>query len=246
MKPNLTIVACANGEPTIPYLKRGFDAFMASSRRYGYEPILLGWAEHWGGLGSKPRRLKKAIEDGVIQTEYMIFADAFDVAFAGTPDDILRYFLEWNKHKDVGIIWNAEKSCFPDASLAEKHPEVSTEFRYLNSGLAVGRTDAFLAALTEMKAQDIPNDSQRPDGSWDNPNDQGLFMTQFISGSVPMMVDSDCFLFQTLCGVEAHELAFTEKGIQNSATGSYPIGFHWNGPSKDFGLMEPMLKHMNL
>ncbi len=128
MSSSLSIIAVADKVPTHDYLVRGFSAFLRSSKRYGYEPIILGMGEPWRGLGSKPKLLKKAIEDGTITTDRIIFADAYDVWFATSPDEINAEY----EFFDCDIVWNAEKNCFPDASLAESFVDHGTSFRYLN------------------------------------------------------------------------------------------------------------------
>ncbi len=216
----MQVVTCANKSPTAPYYL--FDEFKTSLAKYGIEPIILGWGEHWGGLGSKPRMLKKAIESGRITSEDMIFCDAFDVVFLGDPHDIPSHST---------LLYNAEKNCFPDGTLADKHPDTPYPYKYLNSGLSIGKTQSYLDMLIEMKADEIPDDHQ-VNGQWVNPNDQDNVMRQFLFGSVPMKLDSGCGYFQTMIMVEEGELTFEDK-ITNQVTGSSPIVFHFNGPSKE-------------
>lgn len=237
----MKVITVANKKPAEPYYL--FDEFLTSLKRHGHEPLILGWGEPWGGLGAKPRLLKKAIEIGRITDERMIFADSFDLVFACSPEIIDEHALEFYGEE---IVWNAEKSCFPDQSLAEKHPTSPTSFKYLNSGFGIGRTEDFLRMLEWMKADEIPDDSRDAEGYGIHPNDQDFVMRALVSGELGMKLDHHAILCQTLCGVEESELDFSGPFIANRETGSFPCVFHFNGPGKTNGLADPILRKLKL
>lgn len=246
----LQIVAVANEAPQVPYLLRGWNAFLASCRRYNMEPLILGWGQPWTGLGSKPKLLKKAIEDGRITTPYILFADSFDVVFCRHPQDILDVYQR-NWEGDFSLMWNAEKDCFPEASWAQHHPSTTSPWKYLNSGLTIGHTEALLQVLTEMKVTEWPEDHQKNDGSWFHVNDQHHFMEKFLFGQcapqeVKTGLDSECSMFQTMTGMTENEFEWENDRFRNTVTGQYPGAIHFNGPAKTAGLMEPILKHLGL
>lgn len=244
----LQIVAVANGYPQHDYLQRGWEAFLKSSRRYGFEPIILGWAQPWKGLGSKPKLLKKAIEDNTVSSNHILFVDSFDVWFADNPEKILEYFLTQSSHR---IIWNAEKNCFPDADWGVHHPKTDSPFKFFNSGMSIGETDAYHTIFKQMNVEDWPDDHQRRDGTWHHVNDQKHIMEKFLFGQCSpdepkMRLDSECQVFQTLTGVTADELDIQPGIVRNLVTNTSPIAFHANGGSKTAGLMEPILQALNL
>lgn len=244
----LQIVAVADKAPTHDYLLRGWNAFLASCRRYDYEPVILGWGKPWTGLGCKPKLLKQAIDNGIITADHIIFADAFDVWFADHPLVLLGSARA--NYPDSGIVWNAEKDCFPDRELAKFHPQTESPFKYLNSGLSIGCIDAYMECLTEMKVDEWVPDYQDSNGRWHHRNDQNDWMLRFLFGQCPgqvkMSLDSNCEIFQTLTNVQPEELKFFDAGVWNNTTSSRPLAFHANGPAKTAGLMEPILKHFNL
>lgn len=217
----ITVVACADKEPQIDYLNRGFKAFTASCRKFGHEPLLLGWGQPWRGLGNKPKLLKQAIESGQIKTEFMLFCDAFDVILLDSPAAI---------HAILGdrFVWNAEKNCFPEAGMACDFEQVPSPYKFLNSGVCHAPTDIMLEALTEMKADEIPDDH------WDGkrrvePNDQWYWQMQFLHGSVPMELDHGCKVFQTLHAVEDTEVTYSRGVALNSVMWTNPVVLHANG-----------------
>lgn len=238
----MKILTVANKAPTEPYYT--YDQFFASLRRYGVDPVVLGaGAGEYQGLASKPRLLKRAIENGLAGNDWMIFADAFDVVFAAPPERIVEVSKNTYGNR---IVWNAEKNCFPDASLADKHPVSTTSFRYLNSGFAVGPVADFLKILQWMDADNLPVDHIGADGRWQHPNDQDYFMRAFLFSGVDMALDTEARICNALCGVGLDELEITKSRIKNKETATHPMAFHFNGPAKTAGLREPILHVLEL
>ena len=172
----MQIVTVANAKPAASYMC--FDAMLASCRRFGHEPLILGWGQPWGGLGNKPRLLLKAIESGQITDDHILFLDAFDTVLARPPCDIMAAYAEY----DAPIVWGAERNLFPDIGCDRDavFPASLGGFRYLNSGVCVAQTDAMLAALRQIGAADIPDDHKSADGTHDvNPNDQEIWLRAF-------------------------------------------------------------------
>lgn len=246
---NLQIVAVADGPPKHDYLIRGYEAFVASCVRHGIAPTILGWDQPWTGLGCKPKLIKKAIEEGVVNADYIIFADAFDVVFARSPYTALQTFKD-NWESQYRIMWNAERYCFPDESLAQFHPETPYPWKFLNSGLSIGKTQDYLQVLTEMKVDDIADDFQ-VNGIWSHSNDQLNVQHKFLFGQcapheLKMGLDSECSMFQTMIGETMDTFEWQDGKLRNKITGQFPSALHFNGNSKTAGLMEPILKELGL
>lgn len=251
---SLTVVAVANEEPRESYLQRGFGAFKNSCRKHGHEPVILGWAERWRGLGSKPKLLKRAIENRAITTPYILFMDAYDTCFSQPPEYLLRAFQDMRETGTFRpqILWNGERNCFPRAEWANEHTKTPHPYRYFNSGMSIGATEAYYAMLSQIGLDQRPDDHQKPDGSWHHENDQDYLMEKFLFGQCgadePLMaIDTKAVVFQTLVGetMDTFEL-LKHQGIRNRITGTYPGAWHFNGPSKTAGTMEPILHHLGL
>ena len=237
---DLTIIAVSNQTPDSRhnYL---FDESMASIRRYGLEPVLIGQGEYQG-LGSRPRILKHAIESGKVPTPYMLFMDAWDIVFQDSPEEV----LEWHRDRTHLLTWNAEKNCFPAIWMADRHPKTNSPWKYLNSGFAVGETQAFLLALEAMHADEIADDHTNVWGKRIEPCCQFHWMREFILQSVPMALDTQCEICQTMHGVTPDELDFSGPKIKNVVTGSKPIALHLNGSSRNEWAREPILRKLGL
>ena len=233
------VVTVANRRPTEPYYT--FDEFFKS---VGEQVCLLGSGENeYGGLGSKPRLLYHAIKDGFLNRKYLVFCDCFDLVFATTLEHLMLKYKQFA----APIVVSAEKNCFPGTykdDFDARHIG-NSPYKYLNSGMIVGETDAILAALESMNAPEIPNDY------WDgekmvNPNDQEYWQAEYVKQPVRIVLDTEQILCNTLHQVEIDELDFSEERIANKITKTYPCSFHLNGGAKTGGLREPILEHLKL
>lgn len=223
---NTQVVAITNRKPTEPYYI--FDKFVASLTRFGVEPTILGWHEHWHGLMTKPRHLRKWLRDKKNKADILIVCDAWDIVFTAHPDEIVETY---KKHFDGYLVFNAERSCFPRGDLAPRFPDQGTPWRYLNSGFMIGPAPFILTLLEHMALDAIPDDHKRPDGSWFHPNDQEHYMLGFLDQPVPMVLDTRCILCQSCSGSTIEE--FDIDTLKNRITGTHPYVFHFNGGSKN-------------
>lgn len=234
------VVTVSSGTPKENYYT--YRQFFASLLRHDFEPLVLGQNPgEFKGLGSKPRLLLKAILNNSITSDYIIFADSWDLVFTESPWKIMEKYQEFNSP----FVCSSEKNCFP-ADLKDSFPESPTSYRYLNSGFIVAETEAILVVLESMNLDAVPEDHMCPDGSMYHCNDQGLFIEQFIQQPVKMVLDYRQELSQTLCGVVANELDMSGNKIRNIETGSLPMSLHFNGPAKTAGLREPILNKLGL
>lgn len=239
MSKPYSIVTCCNRVPTenyyclTEYVKSlGDEQAIVLTENFG----------KWGGLGTKPRWLYKAITDKIIDTKYILFSDCWDFVFAAPPKDLFDAYLQFA----VPIVISAEKNCFPN-DLKDEYDKLNppTSYKYLNSGLIVGETEAILTCLESMDAKNIPDDY------WDgekmvNPNDQYFWQHEFLKQPIDISLDYYQSLCNTLHDVDISELEFDNSFIKNKETNTYPCSFHFNGNAKTQGLREPILKQLNL
>lgn len=251
MSKETQIVTIANRWPTEDYycFKELFKSVEDN------EILVLGTGEmEYTGLSDKPRIVYNAIKDGRINAKYIIFVDAFDVVFVDSPETIIEKFKPFG----TKIVIGAEKNCFPGNFKKEydKLPHTSS-FKYLNSGVIVGETEAILEVLEAMDAPNLPVDYH--DGRTGRNfhfNDQAYYMDLFLRQPVPMALDYNCEIAQNMQDVTEPDIMYSlvsgedrTKGIpkiKNLETGTFPSIIHWNGGSKSAGTMQPILKHLNL
>jgi hypothetical protein len=210
----------------------------------GYDVLSLQ-PEFWGGLSTKPKVLYAAIKNGTIDTKYIIFTDSWDMVFAGSPDEVMSKYKEF----ECPLVISAEKNCFPeDTKAAYDALNSPTKYKYLNSGFIVGETEAILACLEAMDLPNLPDDHYDAEKRCNvHPNDQFEFQKIFLQQ--PVKIKLDCFqeLSQTLHDADVNDFDFSKNRIRNIHTGSYPITFHFNGGSKDkLELRNPILQKLKL
>jgi len=210
--------------------------------------VLDGNYTQYAGLASKPKGLYKAIKEGIIPTKYLLFTDCFDFVFAVKPSEMVEEFSKPNGY-NAPIVISAEKNCFPD-DLKDEYDNFysfGSSYKYLNSGMILGETEAILTCLEAMDLPNVPNDH------WDeekkcmvHPNDQFLWQQIFLKQPVKIALDYGQLFCNTLHSVDIDELEFNKLGIVNKECGCYPMSFHANGGAKTSGVLPEILKHLNL
>lgn len=223
------------------------DVFLNSCFKFGFTPVILGQSPgSFNGLLSKVKLLKKAILDGTVTADHIIVTDSFDVIFAEDPHKIIETFDLWHDHAPFHpeIVWNAERACFSDASLASEHPATTSSFKYLNSGWGCGLTESFLAAMAENDPDLMPDDHRKPDGSMHHSCDQDYWMRRMLYGRTPIGLDNEGVLCQTYCNTSLDEVVLEPEGkIRFLETGNYPMVHHANGSSKN-DILPAIIKHL--
>lgn len=239
---NTQIVTISNRIPQEDYY-----TYQYLQKSAGDNEILVLGQEHgqYTGLSDKPRILYNAIKNGTIKSDYIVFVDAWDVVFVKTLADIME---EYNAH-GYDIMIGAEKNCFPSNFKKEyDRLEHSSSYKYLNSGVIVGRTSAIMEALEAMDAPNLPvdyHDSNK--GHNFHFNDQAYFMDIFLRQPVSIRLDYRCAIAQNMQDVKEDEIEFEDGGfIKNKETNNCPCIIHWNGGSKTGWSRERILKHLNL
>lgn len=227
-----------------PYYR--YNLWHDSLTIHGCQPVVLGMGEFWGGLMTKPRRLRDWLRSGACTADTLIVTDSYDVVFTASPDEVATAYVKWCKRYDFAeapILFNAEKGLFPRGELASSFEAEAMEaakwgltaaaWRYLNSGWYIGRPQQILALLEAMWLDDIHDDYQHPDGRWTHPNDQGWYQTLFCAQPVPMTLDYRCEVVQCCSACSLEEFDLSGPRIKNVVTGTEPLVFHFNGNAKD-------------
>jgi hypothetical protein len=214
-----------------------YDEFFAACRVQKVKPVVLGENGSYKGLISKPKLLLNYLKNNLNRKKYTLFADCWDLVFTKNLEEILELFKTFNTE----IVFNAERNLFPRGDLLNLYPEVGTPYRFLNSGFFVGITESIIGLLDSMDLNRIPDDFRKSDGSWHHENDQAYFLEIFTKQPVPMKLDTNCLIAQTLHGEELKDFCFDNKGCKNLITGTYPVVWHANGGGKTGEIMPKIL-----
>jgi len=180
---NLTIITWnSRDEPGL--LERSLD-------HIGVPCVVMGRGiGDWTNSRDKPRLTVEALE--AIDTPYVAGIDAFDAIVVDNPSKLLTRFEE---HFDTDLVFNGGKVNWPNVAAFRKYEESlpgasESEFRYLNGGAWIGRTDfcrAFFAEACETEPHPLHPESE-----------QGL-LKQMLPRHVPhVQIDYRCRMFQTM------------------------------------------------
>uniref|UniRef100_A0A6B2EGL7 procollagen-lysine 5-dioxygenase n=1 Tax=Phlebotomus kandelakii TaxID=1109342 RepID=A0A6B2EGL7_9DIPT len=224
-KENVLVFTVAS-EPVEGYMR-----YLYSANFYGIDVQTLGMGEKWQGGdmasvggGYKVNLLRKALEPyKKDKDKIVLFTDSYDVVFSAPTGVIVDRF----KKMDIRILFGAEQSIWPDATLRDSYPKVAIGARFLNSGLFMG----YAADLYAMMSTPL-----------DDKDDDQLYFTKIYLNEEfrekhKMKLDHKAEIFQNLFGAEKDiELHFDndsgEAFVMNVDTTTVPAVIHGNGLSK--------------
>lgn len=169
------------------------------------------------GGGQKINLVKNfltTVDDG----DNVLFVDGYDVLINDDLPTVLQRFLGF----ECDILFAAEKTCWPDKSLEEYFPSQGTEYRFLNSGLYIGKAKA----LKQLFADPIPN---RDD---DQLYMQQRYLKQEELG-VSCKLDVENYLFQCIAKAASEVGVKENKQLINTSTRCCPCILHGNGGAQD-------------
>jgi len=146
--------------------------------------------------------------------KYVLFLDATDTNFIGSPKEIINKFKKFN----CSILFGAEYGLWPptDFSHLYSNKRKSTDKYYLNSGTYIGYTEKIISNLDEI----IEKKYQ------DGIDDQGKWTIQYLM-SQDIEIDQECEIF--------FSTYLSKKDVSVNGTNIFLIGknaciIHDNGP----------------
>lgn len=175
----------------------------------GKNVIWKGGTMKGPGGGQKINLMKQYLST-LSEDTIVMFIDGYDTFIAASREEILNRYLGFNKE----IVFSAEKTCWPDLSLADAHPESSTEYRYLNSGTYIGSVKA-LKRLFSSPIEDYEDD-------------QLYMQKEFLSGAHDIALDVESYIFFCLAKAE-NDVVVGSKFIINKASNCTTCVIHGNG-----------------
>ena len=191
-------------------------ALEQSAKKYYIEITNLGenhpWRDSMTTLGGMPKiQLVNEYLATIDEEDIVLFMDGYDTFLADSPQTILERFIQM----EADIVFGAESECWPLPENASLWPDTGTPYRYLNSGLYIGRAKALHDFI-----------SQSQDGSSNN-DDQLYCQNRYLNNKTPWKVklDTEGYIFQN------HEPDIRVVGGQlwNDKTGCCGCIYHGNG-----------------
>ncbi|CAE7801219.1 Plod [Symbiodinium sp. CCMP2592] len=174
----------------------------------------LGKANSWGTMEKANAMRTFAFSQN--DQDVMIFADAFDSLVLGGRPEILRKFEELESESGRSIVIGAEEICFPDSeNFPEMTPPAKHRWRYLNSGVLVGRVHAFKKML--------------PEPIHENVLDQVWFQRYRRDNPDKILLDTECKLICNILSLQEDGVDVEGSRLHVRPTGTAPALVHFPG-----------------
>ncbi len=184
-----------------------------TSQKNGFNFVNIGKNIEWKGSdmsgpggGQKINLLKEYIQH-LPDHDVVFFADGYDVFVTNSLEEIVYRYLEMR----CKVLFACESVCWPNSTLSDKFPESHTPYRYLNSGLFIGRVDELKKIISESVE--------------DYGDDQLYYQEKFLSDLYDIKLDYESYIFQ--CHDE--NVQVIDNKLYNPLTNSYTCVYHGNG-----------------
>ena len=202
-------------------------ALEQSAEKYGVKVVNLGkdhpWRDEMTGLAGMPKiQLINEYLSTVPDDTIILFMDGYDTFLADSPETILeRYF-----QIDADIVFGAESDCWPKEHDEHLFPDTGTKYKYLNSGLYIGKA----SAIHKFVSSSV--------GDGNSYGDDQLFCQrrylQYLKGGFDFTVklDYEAYIFQN----HEPEIKVVKGQLWNDLTKCCGCIYHGNGgvSAKDF------------
>lgn len=192
------------------------NKFNINYTNLGRGVIWEGGSTNGPGCGQKLNLVKAAIES-LPDEDIVLFCDGYDVIFNDTLEEVVSRYKSFN----CEVLFGAEKTCWPDTMLKNFFTDNTTEYKYLNSGLYIGKVGALKTIL-----QTHINNSD---------DDQYYMQLAFIRYNVTNFIklDYENYVFQNLSGAYEDVEWLANGQVRNKATRCTTCILHGNGGAKD-------------
>lgn len=193
----------------------GLHKLVQSLDKQQFHYIVLN--TEWKGFGTKLLTVRDYLLANPDITHFF-FADAYDVVCLGSMEEALSK-LEKISGNDKMIV-SAERGCWPNPDYERFYPNIFEHgYNYLNSGLYYSPTQIFLN-LFEKEPPVYNSDDQ-------------LWLTEkfLFDENSDIVLDNNCEVFQSYSFIEDGDYEYSEDGVFNAKTGTWPILVHGNGRS---------------
>lgn len=180
----LTILTWNNGHAAMGLLERSLDHLGVPCR------VLGAGVDPWVNSVHKPRLTYEAL--ATVETEYVLGVDSRDAIVVGDPHALVDRF---ERDFACDLVFSADRMNWPNVRRFRDFEDglpgaAASEFRYLNSGAFLGRTDFCRAFFAEAARTEAAPEAPAAD--------QGIFKALFARYHPAVQLDYRCALFQNI------------------------------------------------
>lgn len=211
------VITVATDETKASLLKKSATRNNISLNNLGAGVVWEGGDMTGPGGGQKINLVKNFLTT-ISDDDNVLFVDGYDVLINDDLPTIVQRYLGF----ECDVLFAAEKTCWPDKSLEDMFPSQGTEYRFLNSGLYIGKAKALKVLFNDP----IPN---RED---DQLYMQQRYLNQAELG-ITCKLDVENYLFQCIAKAASEVSVKQNKQLINTSTRCCPCILHGNGGAQD-------------
>ena len=195
----------------IEKVKPLIDSIQYPIKNIGENVVWKGGTMEGPGGGQKINMMKEELLNHHDQ-DIIMFVDGFDCFINEEVDTILERYFSFRKE----MVFSAEKTCWPDTSIADLFPETGG-YKYLNSGTYIGT----VGALKKVFEKDIQ----------DHADDQLYVQLEYLDDDTPhdIALDWESYIFFCLAGLEESININQYNQLVNTDTNCTSCVLHGNG-----------------
>lgn len=187
----------------------GYKKFIESLNKFKWDYDII--SHNYVAYGSK---MKNAYEYAKkTDATHLFILDAYDIVVLGTLEEAI-----YKMDNTSGVVFNAEKACWPHGDLAEYYPHVFSPWKYLNGGAAFVEVRSFIRLFEENPIKDTDNDQE---------NLTKIFLEK--REKYNMTLDNYCDVFQSIAFEHEDDFEYLNNRLINMKTFTCPIIIHGNG-----------------
>lgn len=147
---------------------------------------------------------------------HLFAIDAHDTFVLGTMDEAIKRIV--TNYNEYGIIFNAERACWPYEQWSMLYPELQSPWKYLNGGCQFFSVDAYCRMFEAHPIKHEDNDQVEL---------AKLYLTKAHLYS--LQLDNKCGVFQSISHCNEGDFCIENGRIKNNHTNTQPVIFHGNG-----------------
>eukprot|EP00435_Cladocopium_sp_Y103_P049211 s158_g14.t1 len=210
-----------------------------SAEVHGYSFQAVGLGQPFTGVGMKlflyDTALKELVGRQIPPNEAVLLLDAWDTILLGPAEEFVEKLHSMKILSEGAILCGADRICAPEYKMAPRmeryFPDISTPWRYPNSGCITGTAAAVTAFMHGLV-------HGTEGGSYGEQDDDQLRLQEFLLNwqergvRYPFQLDHECCLFQNMgepeCGWD-FELEGPTPRLRNRFTQHQPLVAHGCG-----------------
>lgn len=166
---------------------------LGSAFEHGVNPLVLGLGQKIGwayNMGSVYGVYREYVYNKTDENDIILIFDAYDVMFLTGKEELLNIYLSFEARTGREIIYNADEFC--SSPRKAEYPKCHTPWKYLNSGIYMGRARAMRRLFGAPTSSVVLDKNGKPKHL------QNIHTDFFLDHQDLVAIDSNCELTQVV------------------------------------------------